>query len=98
LGTREAIIVAAAAAIACAVMVEPVRRRLDAPLRSAKAPTVRELLRKISLRQALGAHPDLPRVTYGGFAAATVQGSVFALLVPFLVGGAGFYLITAGWY
>jgi len=96
LGTREAIIVAAAAAIACAVMVEPVRRRLDAPLRSTKAPKIGELLRRISMRQALRAHPDLPRVTYGGFAAATVQGSVFALLVTFLVERAGFDLITAG--
>jgi predicted MFS family arabinose efflux permease len=77
-------------------MVEPVRGRLDAPLRSAKAPKVGELLRRISMRQALAAHPDLPRVTYGGFAAATVQGSVFALLVTFLVERAGFDLITAG--
>ena len=48
------------------------------------------------MRQALRAHPDLPRVTYGGFAAATVQGSVFALLVTFLVEHAGLDLITAG--
>jgi MFS family permease len=48
------------------------------------------------MRRALRAHPDLPRVTYGGFAAATVQGSVFALLVTFLVERAGLDLITAG--
>lgn len=96
LGTREAIVGAAVAAIACAIMVQPVRGRLDAPLRSAEAPKLGELLRRISIRQALRAHLDLPRVTYGGFAAAMVQGSVFALLVTFLVERAGFDLITAG--
>jgi MFS family permease len=96
LGTREAVLVAAAVAFVSALMVEPVRKKLDAPLRSAKGPKLGALLRNISMRQALKAHPDLPRVTYGGFAAATVQGSVFALLVTFLVERAGLDLITAG--
>ena len=96
LGTREAVMVAAAVAFVSALMVEPVRKTLDAPLRSAKGPKLGALLRNISMQRALRAHPDLPRVTYGGFAAATVQGSVFALLVTFLVERAGLDLITAG--
>lgn len=96
LGTREAVMVAAAVAFVSALMVEPVRRMLDAPLRSAEGPKLGVLLRNVSMRRALGAHPDLPRVTYGGFAAATVQGSVFALLVTFLVERAGLDLVTAG--
>ena len=96
LGTREAVIVAAMAGFLSALMVEPVRNRLDAPLRSAHGPKLSALLRNISISRALRVHPDLPRVTYGGFAAATVQGSVFALLVTFLVERAGLDLITAG--
>jgi MFS family permease len=96
LGTREAVMMAAAAAFVSAFVVEPVRDRLDAPLRSANAPKLGALLRNISMRRALRAHPDLPSVTYGGFAAATVQGSVFALLVTFLVEAAGLNLINAG--
>ena len=96
LGPREAVMVAAAVAFISALMVESVRKKLDAPLRSANGPKLGALLRNISMRQALRAHPDLPRVTYGGFAAATVQGSVFALLVTFLVDRAGLDLITAG--
>ena len=95
-GAREAVMVAAAVTFVSALMVEPVRKTLDAPLRSAKGPKLGALLRNISMRRALRAHPDLPRVTYGGFAAATVQGSVFALLVTFLVERAGLDLITAG--
>jgi sugar phosphate permease len=96
LGTREAVMVAAAVAFVSALMVEPVRQKLDAPLRSAEGPKLGALLRNVSMRRALSAHPDLPRVTYGGFAAATVQGSVFALLVTFLVERAGLDLVTAG--
>ncbi|GIK82480.1 MAG: MFS transporter [Alphaproteobacteria bacterium] len=96
LGTREAVMVAAAVAFASALMVEPVRQMLDAPLRSAEGPKLGVLVRNVSMRRALSAHPDLPRVTYGGFAAATVQGSVFALLVTFLVERAGLDLVTAG--
>lgn len=95
-GTREAVMAAAAVAFMITLTVEPVRKKLDAPLRSAKGPKLGALLLNISMRQALRAHPDLPRVTYGGFAAASVQGSVFALLVTFLVERAGFDLITAG--
>ena len=95
-GTREAVIAAAVFAFIAALVVDPVRGNLDAPLRSLQRPKVGALLRNISMRRALRAHVDLPRVTYSGFAAAAVQGSVFALLVTFLVERAGLDLITAG--
>jgi MFS family permease len=95
-GTRQAVIVAATFALVSTLFVEPIRKKLDAPLRSSERPEFGALLRKLSIRQALRVHPDLPRVAYGGFAAAAVQGSVFALLVTFLVERASLDLITAG--
>ena len=95
-GTSQAVIVAATFALVSTLLVEPIRKKLDAPLRSSERPQFGALLRKLSIRQALRTHPDLPRVAYGGFAAAAVQGSVFALLVTFLVERASLDLITAG--
>lgn len=95
-GTREAIYVAAAICLVSAIVVEPVRKQLDADLTSPVRPDLAALLRNLSIRKAMQAHPDLPRVTYNGFAAAGVQGSVFALFVTLLVDRAHLDLVTAG--
>jgi MFS family permease len=95
-GTTEAILAAAAFSLFAALVVQPLRKPLDAPLISARRPPLAEVLGTLSIRAPLRAHPDLPRVTYNGFAAAAAQGSVFALMVTFLVERGGFDLITAG--
>jgi sugar phosphate permease len=44
----------------------------------------------------LRSHDDLTWLTYSGFAAAAMQGAVFALLVAFLVSTGNFDIVTAG--
>jgi MFS family permease len=95
-GTTEAILAAAAFSVLAAIIVQTVRNALDAPLLSKKRPSRANVLGNLSIRSSLAAHADLPRVTYNGFAAAAAQGSVFALMVTFLVERGGLDLITAG--
>ena len=95
-GTTEAILAAAAFSVLAAIIVQTVRNALDAPLLSKQRPSRANVLGNLSIRSSLAAHADLPRVTYNGFAAAAAQGSVFALMVTFLVERGGLDLITAG--
>jgi MFS family permease len=95
-GTTEAILAAAAFSVLAAIIVQTVRNRLDAPLLSAQRPSMANVIANLSIRSSLAAHADLPRMTYNGFAAAAAQGSVFALMVTFLVARGGLDLITAG--
>lgn len=95
-GTTEAILAAALFSVLAALIVQVVRNPLDTPLLSAQRPSRANVLANLSIRSSLAAHADLPRVTYNGFAAAAAQGSVFALMVTFLVERGGLDLITAG--
>ncbi len=93
---RTAVITCSTILVVSALLLERVRRRLDAPILTDARPSMRDVLRSFSPRAGLRAHPDLPRLAFTGFSAAMMQGSVFALFVTFLVARAGFDLVAAG--
>jgi MFS family permease len=92
---RWAVTSAAAICLIVAVAAELARSRLEGgqPPRTA---TLRSLRLRIPMLTALRSHDDLTWLTYSGFAAAAMQGAVFALLVAFLVSTGNFDIVTAG--
>lgn len=93
---RAAIVVCAGLLVLSAVLIEFVRAPIDKPILTDVRPKLRDILRVRALLSGVVAHPELPRVVYSGFSAAMMQGSVFALLVTFLVAKGGLDLVSAG--
>ncbi|MBU8546463.1 MULTISPECIES: MFS transporter [Roseomonadaceae] len=96
-GWQAALLVGIAVALACAVLIQPLRPQLDAerdpqrPLREAFR--LRRLAAPIT---ALRMHPVLPPLTLQAFAFAALQGSLFAFTVTWLVQAHGASLTAAG--
>lgn len=96
-GWRAALFATVALALAAALLVDPLRRHLDGKPAAAAPPLDGAALRRaLSPLAALRLHPDLPRLSFVGFAAAALQGIVFALFVTYLVERLGFGLVEAG--
>jgi MFS family permease len=96
---RWALVLAAVLTIACVLVVEPFRRRIDLRQGGLRLALLRPLLSPRMLLtpfRILGAAPALIRISYVGFSLAIVQGSVFAIFVTFLVTGLGLGLTQAG--
>ena len=99
IGWRMALVATASVVAATAVIVEPFRAvvdkkrgRVDASSLTALVSPAMVLAPFLALRGPTG----LKQMAFAGFAFSTVQGSVFALYVTFLVVGLGFDLTTAG--
>jgi len=56
----------------------------------------RELIRSLHLLPTLRLHPDLPRITFHSFAAASFQSGIVAILTTFLVQDGGITGLQAG--
>jgi MFS family permease len=92
---RWAVSASAALCLTVAMATELSRSRLeDRP--EIRTATWRSVRASVPLWSALRSHNDLKWLTYSGFSAAAMQGSVFALLVAFLVSTERFDIVTAG--
>jgi MFS family permease len=98
-GWQAAILVCVGLALAAILAVQPLRAALDddwshdanrAPLFSATN------MQTISPLRAMSLHGDLPALIFSAFASAALQGSIFALMVSYLVDGVGLNLVSAG--
>ena len=92
---RWAVLAAAGLCLTVAVVAELARSRLDDPAGSRTA-TWRSVRLRVPMLTVLRGHDDLTWLTYSGFSSAAMQGSVFALLVAFLVSTGRFDVVTAG--
>jgi MFS family permease len=96
-GWQAAMVTAIGIALACALVIQPLRRSLDAerdPARSwREALTLKRLATPLV---ALRMHPVLPPLTLQAFAFASVQGSLFSFTVTWLVAEHGMGLAAAG--
>lgn len=96
-GWQAAMLAGAAAAVAAALMLQPMRAGLDAERRP--APAWREAFTWKRLGAPLAAlrmHPVLPPLALQAFAFAALQGSLFAFTVTWLVEAHGRTLTAAG--
>jgi MFS family permease len=97
-GWRVGLIAVGLIATATILLVEPWRRALEAD-REPQAVALQALFAPAALMRpfrALGAVPDLPRLSYAGFAFAVNQGCLLGFFVTDLVDGLGHSLQEAG--
>jgi MFS family permease len=92
---RWAVATAAALCLGVGLAAELARSRLDEGPAS-RTRTWRSIRIRFPLLTALRSHADLSWLAYSGFASAAMQGSVFALLVAFLVSTGRFDVVSAG--
>ena len=92
---RWAVAAAAMLCLGVGLAAELARSRLDDGSAS-RTRTWRSVRVRFPLLTALRSHEDLTWLAYSGFAAAAMQGAVFALLVAFLVSTGKFDVVAAG--